>query len=165
MATALATGWAVLPASAHPGERSRALVACAGSAVVRFEPGLTLRTRHSHISGWAGYTCTGTDPRITWAKSVIKGGGEAGCVSIDATAVELVTWNTGEHSKVLYRTRHLVQAAGGEVVSLVEGTVVEGKYEGKSVGSPGAQLTLDPLGCLTDKGVEVINGPTTLVIT
>ncbi|MCC3776707.1 hypothetical protein [Streptomyces sp. UNOB3_S3] len=77
--------------------------------------------------------------------------------------MERVTWNTGEHSKVLYRRHNLVQRAAGETVSLVDGTVVEGKFKGGPVGSPGVQVSLTPLSCLTGRGVEVIDGPTTLV--
>ncbi|GGP37543.1 hypothetical protein GCM10010214_08310 [Streptomyces abikoensis] len=160
---ALVAGPGALPARAHERDASRPALVCAGDATVRFSPGLTLRTRPSHITGSARYTCTGTDPGITGAESVIEGGGETGCLSIDSTAVERVTWNTGEHSKVLYRRHNLVQPAVGETVSLVDGTVVEGKFKGRSVGSPGAQLSLDPLACLTHRGVEVIDGPTTLV--
>ncbi|GHF46291.1 hypothetical protein [Streptomyces morookaense] len=162
MVSALVAGPAVLPASAH--DASRPLTACAGSAGIRFSPGLSLWPRHTRIAGSAHYTCTGTDPGVKWAESVIKGSGETSCLSIASTAVELVTWNTGEHSKMLYRQQPLVQAAGGQVVSLVDGTVIEGKYKGRSVSSPGLQITLDPLDCATKKGVELVDGPTTLVI-
>ncbi|MFF4407582.1 hypothetical protein ACFY2W_21750 [Streptomyces sp. NPDC001262] len=162
MTSALLAGPAVLLASAH--DKPHSVMACAGSATVRFSPGLSLWTRHSQLGGSAHYTCTGTDPDVKWAESKIEGSGETSCLSISSTAVEMVTWNTGEHSKVLYRQQPLVQTAGGEVVSLVDGTVVEGKYKGRSVSSPGAQITLNPLDCATKKGVELIDGPTTLVI-
>ncbi|MEV5510328.1 hypothetical protein [Streptomyces orinoci] len=123
-----------------------------------------MRTRHSKLHGTAHYTCAGADPAVKWAKSVIKGAGEAGCRSLATTAVEMITWNSGEHSTVLYKPQPLVPVAGGEVLSLVEGTVIKGKYQGHTVSSPGAQLTLNALDCATEKGVEMIDGPSTLVI-
>ncbi|MCQ4044990.1 hypothetical protein ACFOSC_04185 [Streptantibioticus rubrisoli] len=161
--SALLAGPAALPASAHTAGGSHAVVTCVGGETIRLQPGLTLQARHSRISGYAGYTCTGTDPEVKWAKSVIEGAGEASCLSLDSTAVEWITWNTGEHSRVFYRTHHLVEQLAGQTVSLVEGRVVEGRFKGRTVASPGLQLTLSPLDCATDRGVEAINGPTTLV--
>ncbi|MEV4442989.1 hypothetical protein AB0K09_29055 [Streptomyces sp. NPDC049577] len=163
LVSALVAGPGALPARAHGQDVPRPALVCAGNAAIRFSPGLTLPTRSSRLTGSARYTCTGTDPVITGAESVIKGSGETGCLSIDSTAVEWVTWNTGEHSKVVYRRHHLVQPAAGETLSLVDGTVVEGKFKGRPVGSPGVQITLDPLKCFADEGVKVIEGPSTLV--
>ncbi|MFI9724056.1 hypothetical protein ACIHFE_31180 [Streptomyces sp. NPDC052396] len=163
LASALLAWPAVPSASAHGGDPDRPTLTCAGSATIRFEPGLTLRTRHSSIGGAAGYLCSGTDPRVTSAQSVIKGAGETSCLSVSSTAVEWVTWNTGEHSKILYTRRNLVQPVAGETVALVEGTVVEGKYRGRPVASPGLQGTLNLLDCASHKGVEEIKGPTTLL--
>ncbi|RLU86999.1 hypothetical protein CTZ27_24830 [Streptomyces griseocarneus] len=164
-ASVLVTGPTALPASAHPADTAHPLITCLGNAAVRFTPGLALLPRDSRISGDARYLCAGTDPALTSATSVIKGGGKTSCLSLDTTAVEFVTWNTGEHSKVLYKTRHLAQPLIGEVLSLVEGKVIEGKFKDHPVGSPGAQITLDPLSCATEKGVQEIDGPTTLVFT
>ncbi|GHF46883.1 hypothetical protein GCM10010218_30210 [Streptomyces mashuensis] len=143
------------------------MISCVGGADVHFSPGLTLHTQHSRITGTATYTCTGIDPRShpTSARSIIKGAGETSCLGIASTAVEEITWNTGEHSKVLYERHNLVQPVSGETVAAVDGRVVEGKYKGRTVASPGAQLTLRPLDCASPQGVDTINGPTTLVIT
>ncbi|WP_225102421.1 hypothetical protein [Streptomyces sp. CoH27] len=76
---------------------------------------------------------------------------------------ERITWNTGEQSTVMYDLGVVPQPVG-EAVVLAGGRVVSGKFKGRTVLSPGAQITINPLQCATAKGVELITGPSTLEI-
>lgn len=140
-----------------------AAVSCAGSNTIAFSPGLSLAARPTRISGSGAYTCFSTDPALRSGTSSIDGGGRNGCFFSDATTVERITWNTGERTKVLYHLGNVQQVAGQAVVVVV-GRVVEGRFEGRTVTSPGLQITLDPLRCASKRGVELITGPSTLVI-
>ncbi|MGA5133404.1 hypothetical protein ACPCTO_26735 [Streptomyces olivoreticuli] len=157
---ALMAGPEALPAAAHT---SDAIVSCAGSNTIEFSPGLSLQARHTRISGSGAYSCLSADPDLKWGKSVITGGGSNGCFISDATTVEHITWNTGETTAVVYRLGNVQQVAGQAVV-LVTGRVTSGKFEGRTVTSPGFQLTVDPLRCASAKGVQLITGPSTLLI-
>ncbi|PNE32186.1 hypothetical protein AF335_20925 [Streptomyces eurocidicus] len=151
-------------ASAHESaHESRAAVNCVGSNTVSFSPGLSLAARRTLIGGSGAYTCLSTDPALRSGTSSIDGGGRNGCFFSDATTVERVTWNTGERTTVVYHLGNVQQVAGQAVV-LVMGRVVEGRFEGRTVASPGLQVTLDPLRCASKRGVELITGPSTLVI-
>lgn len=148
------------PASAHP---SRAAVSCTGSNTVTFSPGLSLAARPTRIGGSGAYGCLSTDPAVKWGRSSISGGGRNGCFFSDASTVERITWNTGETTKVVYRMGAVQQVAGQAVV-LVAGRVVEGRFQGRPVASPGLQAALNPLECASKGGVERIAGPSTLLI-
>ncbi|MFF4160906.1 hypothetical protein [Streptomyces sp. NPDC001678] len=151
-------------ASAHASRAAAAAaVSCAGSNTISFSPGLSLAARRTRIGGSGGYSCLSTDPALRSGVSSISGGGWNGCFFSDATTVERITWNTGERTTVVYRLGNVQQVAGQAVV-LVVGRVVKGKFEGRTVASPGLQITLDPLKCVSKGGVELITGPSTLVI-
>ena len=147
-------------ASAHA---SRAAVSCTGSNTISFSPGLSLTAQRTRISGSGSYSCLSTDPGVKWGKSSISGGGRNGCFFSDATTVEYITWNTGEKTKVVYRMGTVQQVAGQAVV-LVVGRVVEGRFKGRTVTSPGVQAVLNPLECASQGGVERIVGPSALLI-
>ncbi|MFI9310971.1 hypothetical protein [Streptomyces triculaminicus] len=147
-------------ASAHA---SRAAVSCEGSNTISFSPGLSLAAQPTRISGSGAYSCLSTDPALRSGTSTISGGGRNGCFFSDATTVERITWNTGERTTVTYRLGNVQQVAGQAVV-LVVGRVVEGRFKGQTVASPGLQVTVDPLTCASKRGVELITGPSTLVI-
>ncbi|MFI9235443.1 hypothetical protein [Streptomyces sp. NPDC053079] len=157
----VAAGPMALPASAHSGERANAVLNCAGSNSIAFSPGLTFSTKPTQITGRGDYRCVSTDPSVTAAKSVIKGGGENSCLLSHSVTKEHITWNTGERSTVVYDVGVVPQPAG-EAVVLVAGKVTSGKFTGRRVASPGVQLTADPLKCGTD-GVKLIKGPSALV--
>lgn len=148
------------PAEAHgPG----AAVSCVGTNTIEFSPGLRLQARRTRITGTGAYTCTSAEPGFTSATSEISGGGVNGCFASDATTVEKITWSNGEKSVVVYPMGDVRQVAGQAVV-LVAGTVVSGAFQGRTVASPGLQLTLDVPSCATDRGVPLITGPSTLLI-
>ncbi|MFF4160202.1 hypothetical protein [Streptomyces sp. NPDC001678] len=124
---------------------------------------MTLEARPTHVRGAAHYSCTGTDPALRWGTSVIQGSGLVGCLSNNASAVEDITWNTGEHSKVVYGMPDTV-AVAGQTVAPAPGKVIAGRYKGRSVLSPGIQLSASPLECASRTGVELISGPETLTV-
>ncbi len=159
-AAALLAGPAALPAAAHT---SDAIVSCVGNNTIEFSPGLSLQARHTRISGSGAYSCLSADPALKWGKSVITGDGSNGCFASDATTVEHITWNTGETTTVVYRLGNVQQVAG-EAVVLVVGRVKSGKFKDRTVASPGFHVTVDPLRCASEKGVQLITGPSTLVI-
>ncbi|MBT2386530.1 hypothetical protein [Streptomyces sp. ISL-11] len=138
-------------------------MSCTGSNTISFSPGLSLTAQHTRIGGSGSYSCLSTDPAVKWGRSSISGGGRNGCFFSDATTVERITWNTGEKTKVVY---HLgtVQQVAGQAVVLVVGRVVEGRFKGRTVTSPGLQTVLNPLECASKGGVERITGPSTLLI-
>ncbi|XVS62253.1 hypothetical protein ACQPYE_28830 [Actinosynnema sp. CA-299493] len=140
-----------------------ALTTCVGTNTVHFDPGLRLLPRQVGISGSGAYTCASTDPTITSGTSVVTGSGTLGCLTSDGSTTEVITWNTGERSRLAYTAALIVQP-GGEAVVVVIGVVESGKFAGSRIASPGAQVTLDPLRCLGDTGVELITGPSTLVV-
>ncbi|AZQ75080.1 hypothetical protein EKH77_31510 [Streptomyces luteoverticillatus] len=151
-------------ASAHASHAAdAAAVSCAGSNTISFSPGLSLTARRTRIGGDGAYTCLSSDPALRSGVSSISGGGWNGCFFSDATTVERITWNTGEQTTVVYRLGNVQQVAGHAVVMVV-GRVVKGKFTGHTVASPGLQLTFDPLQCASRGGVELITGPSTLVI-
>ncbi|QQQ74251.1 hypothetical protein IOD16_23990 [Saccharothrix sp. 6-C] len=161
---------ALLSVIAAPGARAQpthraaeALTTCAGTNTVRFDPGLRLLPRQVGISGSGAYDCASTDPAITSGTSVVTGSGALGCLTSDGSTTEVITWNTGEQSRLAYTFALIVQP-GGEAVVVVVGSVEAGKFAGSPIASPGAQVTLTPLRCLTDTGVELITGPSTLLI-
>ncbi|MEU1313057.1 hypothetical protein ABZ419_29760 [Streptomyces cinnamoneus] len=160
-ASLVALGCVAPDASAHAPRA--AAVSCAGSNTVSFSPGLSLAARRTRIDGSGAYSCLATDPALRSGTSSISGGGRNGCFSSDATTVERITWNTGEQTTVAYRLGNVQQVAGQAVV-LVVGRVVKGRFKGRTVASPGLQATLDPLKCASKGGVELITGPSTLVI-
>lgn len=149
-------------ASAHP-SHAAAAVSCAGSNTITFSPGLSLAERQTGIGGSGTYGCLSTDPALRSGTSSVSGGGRNGCFFSDATTVERITWNTGEQTTVVYHLGNVQQVAGQAVV-LVTGRVEKGRFEGRTVASPGLQLALDPLKCPSKDGVEQIIGPSTLVI-
>ncbi|MCC2281021.1 hypothetical protein LKL35_37615, partial [Streptomyces sp. ET3-23] len=57
-----------------------------------------------------------------------------------------------------------VRQVAGQAVVLVVGKVVSGRFRGRTVASPGVQLTLDVPACATDRGVQRISGPSALLI-
>ncbi|MCC3777341.1 hypothetical protein [Streptomyces sp. UNOB3_S3] len=151
-------------ASAHASHAATAAaVSCAGSNTVSFSPGLSLAARRTRIGGSGAYSCLSTDPALRSGTSSISGGGWNGCFFSDATTVERITWNTGERTTVVYHLGNVQQVAGQAVV-LIVGRAVKGKFKGRTVASPGLQGTLDPLKCASKGGVELITGPSTLVI-
>ncbi|MGW1073372.1 hypothetical protein [Streptomyces sp. NPDC002537] len=162
---ALAVGTAVAGGVVAPTEanESTGAVSCVGTNTVEFSPGLGLWARKTRITGSGAYSCTSADPALTFGKSEISGGGVNGCFDSDATTVEKITWSTGERSVVKYPMGNVRQVAGQAVV-LVVGTVVSGRFEGRTVASPGLQLTLDVASCATDRGVRLITGPSALLI-
>ncbi|MEV5240407.1 hypothetical protein AB0K89_15090 [Streptomyces cinnamoneus] len=141
----------------------RAAVSCAGTNTISFSPGLALAAQRTRIDGSGAYRCLSTDPALRSGVSSVSGGGWNGCFFSDATTVERITWNTGERTTVVYRMGNVQQVAGQAVVVVV-GRVVEGTFKGRTVASPGLQVTLDPLKCASKGGVELITGPSTLVI-
>ncbi|MEV5376607.1 hypothetical protein AB0L26_11620 [Streptomyces nondiastaticus] len=149
-------------ASAHA-SRAAVTVSCAGSNTISFSPGLSLTAQRTRIGGSGAYSCLSTDPALRSGTSSISGGGWNGCFFSDATTAEWITWNTGEQTKVVYHLGNVQQVAGQAVV-LIVGRVVKGKFKGRTVASPGLQVALDPLKCASKGGVELINGPSTLVI-
>ncbi len=157
----VAAGPVALPASAHSGERADAVLNCAGSNSIAFSPGLTFSAKPTRITGHGDYRCVSTDPSVTAAKSVIKGGGENSCLLSHSVTEERITWNTGEQSTVVYDVGVVPQPAG-EAVVLVAGKVTSGRFTGRRVASPGVQLTVDPLKCGSG-GVRLIEGPSALV--
>ncbi|MBZ4322452.1 hypothetical protein [Streptomyces huiliensis] len=151
-------------AEARPAAEARgpaAPVTCVGTNSVGFSPGLGLRARRTRITGTGAYTCVSADPGFASATSEISGGGTNGCFVSDATTVEKITWSNGRKSVVRYPMGTVGQVAGQAVV-LVVGRVVSGAFRGRTVASPGAQLTLDVPACATDRGVRLITGPSTL---
>ncbi|MGK5731967.1 hypothetical protein [Streptomyces sp. URMC 124] len=138
-------------------------MSCAGSNTVSFSPGLSLTAQRTRIGGSGAYSCLSTDPALRSGVSSISGGGWNGCFSSDATTVERITWNTGEQTTVVYHVGTVQQVAGQAVV-LVAGRVAKGRFKGRTVASPGLQVTLDPLKCASKDGVGQITGPSTLVI-
>jgi hypothetical protein len=130
---------------------------------VHFDPGLRLLPRQVAISGNGAYNCVSTDPAITSGTSVVTGSGSLGCLTSDGSTTEVITWNTGEKSRLAYTFAIIVQP-GGEAIVVVVGTVESGKFAGSPIASPGAQATLNPLQCLGGTGVELITGPSTLII-
>ncbi|MCC3766188.1 hypothetical protein [Streptomyces sp. UNOC14_S4] len=156
----VAAGPFAAPAEAHG---PTAAVSCVGTNTVEFSPGLGLRARKTRITGTGAYTCALAEPGFTSATSEISGGGVNGCFASDATTVEKITWSNGEKSVVVYPMGNVRQVAGQAVV-LVVGTVVSGALQGRTVASPGLQLTLDVPSCATDRGVALITGPSALLI-
>ncbi|MGI5335950.1 hypothetical protein ACQEVS_00410 [Streptomyces sp. CA-181903] len=159
----MAVGVTVAVPCAAEARESRAAVSCVGTNTVGFSPGLGLQARRTRISGTGAYTCTSADPGFASATSVISGGGVNGCFASEATTVEKITWRNGEKSVVLYPMGTVEQVAGQAVV-LVIGKVVSGAFRGRTVASPGAQLTLDVPSCASDRGVREITGPSALTI-
>ncbi|MGK5543739.1 hypothetical protein ACSNOH_03215 [Streptomyces sp. URMC 127] len=151
-------------ALAHPSHAAATpAVSCAGSNTISFSPGLSLAAQRTRIGGSGAYSCLSTDPALRSGTSSISGGGRNGCFFSDATTVERIVWNTGERTTVVYHVGNVQQVAGQAVV-LVAGRAVEGRFKGRTVASPGVQATLDPLKCASKGGVELITGPSTLVI-
>ncbi|MFI1968543.1 hypothetical protein BLA24_05680 [Streptomyces cinnamoneus] len=148
--------------SAHA-SHAAAAVSCAGNNTVSFSPGLSLAARRTRIGGSGAYSCLSTDPALRSGTSSISGGGRNGCFFSDATTVERITWNTGERTTVAYHGGNVQQVAGQAVV-LVVGRVVKGRFKGRAVASPGPQVTVDPLRRASKGGVQLITGPSTLVI-
>ncbi|MBC2876461.1 MULTISPECIES: hypothetical protein [Streptomyces] len=140
-----------------------AAVSCVGTNTVGFSPGLGLQARRTRISGTGVYTCPSAHPGFASATSVISGGGVNGCFASDATTVEKITWRNGAKSVVIY-PMGAVQQVAGQAVVLVVGKVVSGAFRGRTVASPGVQLTLDVPACTTARGVREITGPSTLAI-
>ncbi|MER5786328.1 hypothetical protein ABT104_32125 [Streptomyces mobaraensis] len=140
-----------------------AAVGCVGTNTIEFSPGLGLRARKTRISGTGAYTCVSAAPGFASAKSEISGGGMNGCFASEATTVEKIIWRGGEKSVVVYSLGTVGQVAGQAIV-LVAGKVVSGAFRGRTVTSPGTQLTLDLPSCATGRGVRLITGPSTLTI-
>ncbi|MFI0743247.1 hypothetical protein ACH4PU_35010 [Streptomyces sp. NPDC021100] len=159
----MAVGMAAAGPSTAEAHGAAAAVSCVGTNTIGFSPGLGLQARRTRISGTGTYTCTSAEPGFASATSVIRGGGVNGCFASEATTVEKITWRNGERSVVLY-PMGTVQQVAGQAVVLVVGKVVSGAFRGRTVASPGAQLTLDVPACATDRGVREITGPSTLTI-
>ncbi|MDT0448287.1 hypothetical protein [Streptomyces hesseae] len=138
-------------------------MSCAGNNTITFSPGLSLAAQRTRIGGSGAYRCLSTDPALRSGESSISGGGWNGCFFSEATTAERITWNTGERTTVVYHLGNVQQVAGQAVV-LIVGRVVEGKFKGRTVASPGLQVALDPLKCASKDGVELITGPSELVI-
>lgn len=160
---ALAVGMVAAGPFTAEAHESAGTVSCVGTNTVGFSPGLGLKARKTLITGSGAYTCPAAAPGFASAKSEISGGGMNGCFASDATTVEKITWANGEKSVVVYPMGNVQQVAGQAVV-LVVGKVVSGAFRGRTVASPGAQLTLDVPSCATDQGVPQITGPSELSI-
>ncbi len=149
---ALPGAWAQ-PTPHRTSSAAQAMTTCAGTNTLHADPRLRMEPRQVDISGSGAYSCVSTDPAITSATSVITGSGMLGCLTSDGSTTEIVTWNTGEQSTLAYTFAIIVQP-GGSAIGVVTGTVESGKFAGSAVTSPGAQVTLNPLQCLSDTGLN-----------
>ncbi|NTX38041.1 hypothetical protein HUA74_21325 [Myxococcus sp. CA051A] len=104
-----------------------ALLACLGSEVTEFEPGLTNDARQTHVSALGTDGCAGLPLSLPSAIVTTEGDGILGCGFGQGTSTIHTQWSDDTVSVASGTTAMNVKPAG-EVVVVLTGTVVSGRF-------------------------------------
>lgn len=149
------------PAGAAPGP----VLQCQGTETTTYDPGIVLQPRDitvtvegrldSCLDGTGGVTSGAYGERFLF---------NVGCNNLldGFTDRRAFTWNSGERSVV--EITGTTNAVAGQVVTTITGTVVEGRYAGRSLLQVITLPQPDLLLCLTT-GLRGATGVTTLTLT
>lgn len=167
LATAVTALVATAPAAAstHEHPRPDGQLQCSGTETVGYHPGVTLaprdvdltvRGRFTHCADSTGKVTSGAYdehfPLFTGCNNLLEG----------FTAQRTFKWNTGESSTA--EIRGSSTAVAGQVVTTIIGTVVKGRFRGRSVEEVIILPQPSVLDCLTT-GFTGATGETTLAFT
>lgn len=158
---------AVSPAAA---DGTVPLVACTGSALQNYSPGLTLTTRSTQVTSIQNYsTCVDAeagslgDPVASAAGSVIFTTDISCLVAPPVLNLQLtINWNGGRTSTA--DVLAVVSRTTGTTIATDTGTVTSGLFVGKTLNVTVVYPTLDIGGCLLGSGVTSISGIATLAV-
>ncbi|NTX10404.1 hypothetical protein HUA76_06370 [Myxococcus sp. CA056] len=103
------------------------LLACLGSEVTEFEPGLTNDARQTHVSALGTDGCAGLPLSLPSAIVTTEGDGLLGCGFGQGTSTIHTQWSDDTVSVASGTTAMNVKPAG-EVVVVLTGTVVSGRF-------------------------------------
>ncbi|MFI1801251.1 hypothetical protein ACH427_28440 [Streptomyces sp. NPDC020379] len=167
LATAVTALVATAPAaaSAHEHPSPAGQLQCSGTETVGYRPGVTLAPRDVGITVQGRFTrCTDSTGKVTSGAYDEHFPLFTGCNNLleGFTAERTFKWNTGDSSTA--EISGSSTAVAGQVITTITGTVVKGRFQGRSVEEviilpqPGA------LDCLTT-GFTGATGGTTLALT
>ncbi|MEU3451686.1 hypothetical protein AB0H29_31355 [Streptomyces thermolilacinus] len=149
------------PAEAAPGP----VLQCQGTETTTYDPGVVLQPRDITVTveGRLGSCLDGTGGVTSGAygeRFVLN----AGCNNLldGFTDRRVFTWNSGDSSVAVITGT--TNAVAGQVVTTITGTVVEGRYTGRSLLQVITLPQPDVLLCLTT-GLRGATGVTTLTLT
>ncbi|MFY2560741.1 hypothetical protein ACN469_24265 [Corallococcus terminator] len=140
------------------------LLACVGAEVTEFDPGLTNTAQQTHISAIGTHGCAGLPLNLPSAIVTTEADGILSCGFGQALSTIHIKWSDNTVSIASGTTAVNVKPAG-EVVVVLTGSVVSGRFLGATVVRTLTLLNTDVLGCFTAEGVTDVAGPVTLVVT
>jgi len=140
------------------------VLACVGAEVTEFEPGLTNTAQQTHISSLGTHGCAGLPLNLPSAVVTTEAEGLLSCGFGQAISTIHIRWSDGTVSIAEGTTAVNVKPLG-EVVVVLTGSVVSGRFVGATVVRTLTLLNTDVLGCFTAQGVTDVAGPVTLAVT
>ncbi|RYZ35755.1 MAG: hypothetical protein EOO71_34320 [Myxococcaceae bacterium] len=139
-------------------------LSCVGAEAAKFTPGLLFTEQQVAFDSLGVSGCAGVPLNILSAISVTQGQGPQSCLVASATSAITIQWSDGTSSVAQGNTVANLKPAG-EIVIVLTGTVVSGRFVGAGVVRTLTLLNTNLLGCFFPPGVTDAAGPTTLVVT
>ncbi|AKF84548.1 hypothetical protein MFUL124B02_00695 [Myxococcus fulvus 124B02] len=138
---------------------------CPGTEAVHYEPGITQTPRPVAFNSTSTLgPCAGLPLGVISGSAEVSGSGALACLLGSSTFSFLVHWNDGTWSRAVGNS--VVNARPtGQMVVVLEGSVVEGRFLGARVVRTLTLLQTDLLGCWTPEGVSDVAGVVTLTVT
>ena len=139
-----------------------ASIRCAGTNVIKYNPGLTFEERTVQINGEDNATSC-VDAVSGEAHSFVapfSGKFTTSCASLftGGTGTQTLNWNTGETSQWDW-TMHFSTNVNGQLQSIADGPIVGGRYAGSQLRQIVTVTTMDQRACSTAKGLTETGGP------
>ncbi|MEW9551939.1 hypothetical protein [Nonomuraea sp. NPDC050783] len=164
--TALATValLGVLVVATGPTARAATLVQCQGTETVTYDPGVTFTPQDIEVTVRGRFTsCVDGAGQVTSGTYGEQFTILAGCNDLfdDFQGRRTVAWNTGDSSVI--EGNGSSTAVAGQVVTTFTGTVVQGRFQGRSAVQTITLVQPGALQCLTTGFTRAI-GVTTLTI-
>ncbi|MBJ6764737.1 hypothetical protein JGU66_28550 [Myxococcaceae bacterium JPH2] len=150
-----------------PAQAQLNVVECAtGNQNQTYTPPITLVSKPVAISGTGQYSaCVALDdPSLNFGDFTIFGSGTASCLVANLPTTNVITWNDGSTSTVVFSGGVDVKPPGVSVV-VITGTVTAGRYTNYVATKTLVLASLpDLLACLSS-GIQYTSGPVSLTLT
>jgi hypothetical protein len=171
LALTLAAGTVAVPATlAQAASSGPALVppgnlACVGSGATNYHPGLITTVRPVDISGSDEYgPCISSDSTLTSGSAQVSAQGTVSCTRGSFNGTITIQWNNNKSSTVSF-TATISLRADGEVVTMAQGVVAAGEFEGDFYDSTDMLFPTVPSGCRPPLEVISVIAPRAIVLT
>ncbi|MWA07817.1 hypothetical protein [Streptomyces sp. BA2] len=160
--------------SANSASADTPLVTCTGSNVIKYEPGVTYTEKTVRITGVdsAALCVDAANPLVPLSfEAPFSGDFTTSCASVfsGGTGTQTLNWKragkaTGETSE-WHWTMHFSTNANGQLLSIADGPIVNGKYAGKELRQVITVATGDQTACSKPEGLTETSGPSNWVFT